>query len=69
MNAPSAPRGASPCVNICRMDPVSGWCEGCQRTLDEIAAWSLLDDDEREAVLRSLDGRRAALASAARHKV
>lgn len=53
-----APRGASPCVNICRMDPATGWCEGCLRTLDEIATWTLLDLSEREAVLASLDQRR-----------
>ena len=35
---------ASPCIDICRMDPVTGLCEGCARTIDEIAAWSRLDD-------------------------
>ena len=34
----------SPCVSVCRMDGASGLCEGCLRTLDEIAAWSTLDD-------------------------
>ena len=38
----------SPCIDVCRMDARSGWCEGCLRTLDEIAAWSTLDD-AREA--------------------
>ena len=28
----------SPCINVCRMDERTGWCEGCQRTLTEIAA-------------------------------
>ena len=36
---------ASPCVNVCRMHAGSGWCEGCLRTIDEIAAWSRLDGD------------------------
>lgn len=49
---------ASPCINICRMDPRTGWCEGCQRTLDEIAAWSTLDDDDKLAVWRLIDDRR-----------
>jgi predicted Fe-S protein YdhL (DUF1289 family) len=40
------------------MDPTTGLCEGCLRTLDEIAAWSLLDDEEREAVWQALDARR-----------
>ena len=33
---------ASPCNSVCRMDAASGWCEGCLRTLDEIADWSSL---------------------------
>jgi predicted Fe-S protein YdhL (DUF1289 family) len=49
----------SPCVNICRMDEATGLCEGCQRTLDEIACWSLLDDAEKSAVWDQLAQRRA----------
>jgi predicted Fe-S protein YdhL (DUF1289 family) len=41
---------ASPCINICRMHEGTGWCEGCARTIDEIAAWSRLDDATRERV-------------------
>ncbi|WP_231384826.1 DUF1289 domain-containing protein [Rubrivivax gelatinosus] len=40
------------------MDAASGWCEGCLRTLDEIAAWSTMADDERRAVLDRLAERR-----------
>ena len=40
----------SPCVNVCKMDAASGLCRGCRRTLDEIAAWSTLDDTARRAV-------------------
>ena len=52
----------SPCVDICRMDAASGLCEGCLRTLDEIACWSLLDDAEKQAVCDELALRRAAAA-------
>ena len=48
----------SPCVSSCRMDPVTGWCEGCLRTIDEIAAWILFDDDEKRQVWRELELRR-----------
>ncbi|HEY4066718.1 MAG TPA: DUF1289 domain-containing protein, partial [Burkholderiaceae bacterium] len=50
---PGAPRAAqapdlgpvpSPCTSVCRMDERSGWCEGCGRTLNEIAAWSSLSE-------------------------
>jgi predicted Fe-S protein YdhL (DUF1289 family) len=41
---------------------VTGCCAGCFRTLDEIAAWSVLDDEEKRAVWSALPGRRAAAA-------
>ena len=49
---------ASPCISVCRMDEASGWCEGCLRTLDEIAVWSMLEDDDKRAVLLDLTRRR-----------
>lgn len=49
---------ASPCINICRMDDATGWCEGCLRTLDEIAWWSELDEADKQAVLVQIDARR-----------
>ncbi len=49
---------ASPCINICRMDEASGWCEGCLRTLDEIATWGGLDEPAKRAVLRATSARR-----------
>jgi uncharacterized protein len=49
---------ASPCISVCRMDEATGWCEGCLRTIDEIATWSLLDDEERRAVYLALSQRR-----------
>ena len=50
--APAATPGvASPCVSVCRMDERTGWCEGCGRTIDEIAAWSQLDDAGKRAIL------------------
>jgi predicted Fe-S protein YdhL (DUF1289 family) len=62
VNAPvSAPAGvASPCINVCRMDAASGLCEGCLRTIDEIAAWGTMDDDGKRAVWQQLGQRRAA---------
>ena len=53
----------SPCNSICTMDQATGYCAGCFRTLDEIAAWSVLDDAERRAVWLALADRRAAAAS------
>lgn len=52
----------SPCVSVCRMDDATGWCEGCMRTLDEIAVWSLLGDAEKRAVWAELEPRRVEFA-------
>jgi predicted Fe-S protein YdhL (DUF1289 family) len=40
------------------MNPDTGLCEGCFRTLEQIAAWSGLSDDEKRAVLAQLPARR-----------
>jgi predicted Fe-S protein YdhL (DUF1289 family) len=50
---------ASPCVNVCRMDPELGVCAGCLRTLDEIARWSIMRDEERARVVSAVAARRA----------
>ena len=39
------------------MDPKSGLCIGCARTLDEIARWPQMTDAEREQVLADLPAR------------
>lgn len=48
----------SPCIDVCRMDETTGWCIGCARTLDEIAAWSTLDDMAKHKVWKLLPARR-----------
>ena len=51
----------SPCINVCRMNPATGWCDGCLRTIDEIAGWSSLDDDAKRAVWDAIETRHAQL--------
>lgn len=41
----------SPCRKLCSLDPQTRVCTGCQRTLDEIARWGRMSDDEKRAVL------------------
>jgi uncharacterized protein len=48
----------SPCNSVCRMNPRTGWCEGCFRTIEEIASWSRMEDDEKRAVWAQLQQRR-----------
>ncbi len=50
----------SPCVGVCTLDPDSGYCRGCWRTVDEIASWPGQVDDEKVVVLRRLQDRRSA---------
>jgi hypothetical protein len=52
---------ASPCNKSCAVDPVSGLCIGCGRSLAEIAGWTGLRIDERARIAAQLPGRLAGL--------
>ncbi|MCL4184152.1 MAG: DUF1289 domain-containing protein [Burkholderiaceae bacterium] len=54
----------SPCISICRIDPATGLCEGCLRSLGEIAGWSTFDDDAKRAVWTTIEARRSARVAA-----
>ncbi|MGJ3701820.1 MULTISPECIES: DUF1289 domain-containing protein [Variovorax] len=45
----------SPCTSVCRMDRLSGFCEGCLRTIPEIAGWSKMEDEARRGVWRAIE--------------
>jgi hypothetical protein len=53
-------RIASPCVGVCKIDESTGYCEGCWRTLREIAGWLSYSDAERARVITILAARRGA---------
>ena len=55
---------ASPCTSVCIIDPVSGLCGGCFRTLEEIAGWIDFSASEKRAVIATLDARRSNFAAA-----
>jgi uncharacterized protein len=44
----------SPCMSVCRMDAAGEYCEGCCRSLDEIAAWSGLSAQGKREVWRRI---------------
>lgn len=44
----------SPCVAVCLIDPKTGLCFGCGRTLPEIARWPKLDSTERRGIMAGL---------------
>ena len=51
----------SPCNRICAIDPPSGLCRGCGRTLAEISSWIAYDARERTRIMAELPQRLAAL--------
>ena len=36
----------SPCISICRTDPISGYCYGCARNSEEKIKWKDKNTDE-----------------------
>ena len=48
----------SPCIAVCVLDPVTGYCRGCFRTIAEISSWVLLRADDKRRVLAALDQRK-----------
>jgi uncharacterized protein len=48
---------SSPCVRVCAVDGRTGLCEGCGRSLKEIAGWARLDEPERLAIMADLPAR------------
>lgn len=45
----------TPCINVCKI--VDNICIGCNRTLDEIARWSKMTDNERSNIMKRLKGK------------
>jgi uncharacterized protein len=50
---------ASPCNRSCTLDPATDICVGCLRTLQEILGWSAYTVEEKLAVLKQIEVRRA----------
>ena len=49
----------SPCILVCSIDRTTGYCFGCGRTRDEIAAWLTMSPAQRRAVTVELPARLA----------
>jgi uncharacterized protein len=48
---------STPCIQVCVIDPPTGLCLGCSRTLAEIARWSTITETERKRIMAELPGR------------
>lgn len=55
----SSPDPPSPCIGVCTINERTQWCDGCFRSLDEIAGWWDYSPARKRAVLAQLDGRLA----------
>lgn len=53
----------SPCIKVCIIEPGTGLCQGCGRTLHEIAAWGSMSGAERRRIMGELADRRARLST------
>lgn len=49
----------SPCVRLCTLDPETGICVGCGRTLAEIGNWTRYSESERRNIMEALPARLA----------
>jgi len=47
----------SPCIGVCVINPQTQLCEGCSRTLDEIAAWWDYTPNQKRRIIEQLEER------------
>jgi uncharacterized protein len=47
----------TPCIAVCIIDPRTGLCLGCGRSLPEIARWHRIESAERLAIMAQLPAR------------
>lgn len=53
----------SPCINVCKME--KDVCAGCFRTIDEIASWSAIGDEDKRKIVAAAEQRRIRCGSGA----
>lgn len=51
----------SPCINVCKMTPGTGLCEGCFRTIEEIRNWRNASNEYKRAVWMEIEKRQQEL--------
>ncbi len=50
---------ASPCINVCKMNDRTAWCEGCFRTIEEIVQWGTATEPFKRKVWQEIGLRQA----------
>jgi predicted Fe-S protein YdhL (DUF1289 family) len=44
----------TPCISICKIDPLTQICIGCKRTLEEVRDWTSFSSQQRLEVMQRL---------------
>lgn len=52
------PEPQSPCTNNCVVSSVTGYCDGCYRSMKEIVEWDQSTSIEKTLILSKLEERR-----------
>ncbi len=52
---PIPSRPLSPCIHVCQIKPSTEVCQGCGRTLDEIAYWGSMTEAEKAPVWERIE--------------
>ena len=47
----------SPCISVCHMSIRLGMCVGCFRTIEEIAEWGEMTNEQKLEVIAQLEDR------------
>lgn len=43
----------SPCIGVCSLDDLTGFCQGCYRTMDEIKNWWEMDKNQQKVIIQN----------------
>lgn len=54
----------SPCIGLCQLDDKHCFCQGCLRSLSEIASWSQCSDRERAQIIARTELRKRSIVEA-----
>ena len=56
----------SPCIKVCVIEPESGLCLGCYRSIAEITGWSRMAPADRSDIINALPDRVKAISPSRR---
>ncbi len=48
----------SPCIQVCFVNPDTGLCLGCNRSIEEIEYWTRYSDEKRDEIMIELPSRK-----------